>query len=865
MPLLLRSLYYHKNFFTTMEYLQLSNRTVNGKCENLCYINASLNLLNLSTEFSRFFQQYSYLESNDLLQCFPVSAELSKIFTGAVKSAAVLRSTIAEKSKQPQFSTWNQQDITEFHRVLLDVLEKEFKRNNCRTGLVLIAKFLGREKQSLEFVTECRVCQYKPDDKIDDLDILSLDISANVTSRKLTDIVQEHFSKLDEREMRCECPDSAYKAVRVTSSLTQTPDYLVIELRRYRIVAGNQYKSIQIVRLDDVLTLPTGEEYHLMGVTDHRGTTIQSGHYVTFVRSGSDWFLVNDSIVTKVNRDYVTSQDNVLLLYSKTEHNQNQNDKIPSLSDKLRNVNMNDTSTTETDTVTEKVPCLGCGKKFKHIYGHIRIKENRSCMEKYDIDDIEEEKKKYAVFEAETLRKYKEKNPDKSAEKKRDWAFIFSNNLRNVNYDQPSTTETNTATEKVPCLCCGKKYKHIFPHIKGNGPCQEKYDIEEEKMKYNAIRAELVRMSRARSREKDPDKYAEKIRSAKSRSRSKKKEADPVGLREDEKSRQSRSRSNRKEADPEGLREDEKSRQSRSRSNRKEADPENLLEDEKSRQSRSREKRKHDDPDGLAEKEKFKRMKKKDRLQTAEGRIAAFREATRDGPCFPCICCQRAMFKKQVVIYEGKVKAKIESYEGLYEKAIERIDMIPIVRNKYYLCKTCKKYLDKNQVPPMSHCNNLEHDYPGRKINIKDDDGNKIDEYVLTKEDCDNLHLTDLEQSLIARSLIFLKIHKLPKSRMGCISDKIVYIPINENDTLNTINTILRTPSEAGILPVKVKRKLEYRSNYMEEFISIPKIIGALRVLHRVRHPEYRFLTEEMIKDYEKRCLKDIEKEKDDN
>ena len=819
MPLLLRSLYYHKNFFTTMEYLQLSNRTVNGKCENLCYINASLNLLNLSTEFSRFFQQYSYLESNDLLQCFPVSAELSKIFTGAVKSAAVLRSTIAEKSKQPQFSTWNQQDITEFHRVLLDVLEKEFKRNNCRTGLVLIAKFLGREKQSLEFVTECRVCQYKPDDKIDDLDILSLDISANVTSRKLTDIVQEHFSKLDEREMRCECPDSAYKAVRVTSSLTQTPDYLVIELRRYRIVAGNQYKSIQIVRLDDVLKLPTGEEYRLMGVTDHRGTTIQSGHYVTFVRSGSDWFLVNDSIVTKVNRDYVTSQDNVLLLYSKTENNQNQNDKIPSLSDKLRNVNMNDTSTTETDTVTEKVPCLGCGKKFKHIYGHIRIKENRSCMEKYDIDDIEEEKKKYAVFEAETLRKYKEKDPDKSAEKKRDWAFIFSNNLRNVNYDQPSTTETNTATEKVPCLSCGKKYKHIFPHIKGNGPCQEKYDIEEEKMKYNAIRAELVRMSRARSREKDPDKYAEKIRSAKSRSRSKKKEADPVGLREDE----------------------------------------------KSRQSRSREKRKHDDPDGLAEKEKFKRMKKKDRLQTAEGRIAAFREATRDGPCFPCICCQRAMFKKQVVIYEGKVKAKIESYEGLYEKAIERIDMIPIVRNKYYLCKTCKKYLDKNQVPPMSHCNNLEHDYPGRKINIKDDDGNKIDEYVLTQEDCDNLHLTDLEQSLIARSLIFLKIHKLPKSRMGCISDKIVYIPINENDTLNTINTILRTPSEAGILPVKVKRKLEYRSNYMEEFISIPKIIGALRVLHKVRHPEYRFLTEEMIKDYEKRCLKDIEKEKDDN
>merc|ERR1712203_918189 len=110
-----------------------------------------------------------------------------------------------------------------------------------------------------------------------------------------------------------------------------------------------------------------------------------------------------------------------------------------------------------------------------------------------------------------------------------------------------------------------------------------------------------------------------------------------------------------------------------------------------------------------------------------------------------------------------------------------------------------------------------------------------IGEYVLTQEDCDNLNLTDLEQSLIARSLIFLKIHKLPKSRMGCVKDKIVYVPINENDTLNTINTILRTPTEAGILPVKVKRKLEFRSNYMEEYVSIPKIIGALRVLVKVR------------------------------
>ena len=87
-------------------------------------------------------------------------------------SAAVLRSTIAEKSKLPQFLTWNQQDITEFHRVLLDVLETEFKDNNCQEGHVVLEKFIGKEKQNFEFVTECSVCQYKPNDKTEKLSCL---------------------------------------------------------------------------------------------------------------------------------------------------------------------------------------------------------------------------------------------------------------------------------------------------------------------------------------------------------------------------------------------------------------------------------------------------------------------------------------------------------------------------------------------------------------------------------------------------------------------------------------------------------------------------------------------------------------------
>ena len=49
--------------------------------------------------------------------------------------------------------------------------------------------------------------------------------------------------------------------------------------------------------------------------------------------------------------------------------------------------------------------------------------------------------------------------------------------------------------------------------------------------------------------------------------------------------------------------------------------------------------------------------------------------------------------------------------------------------------------MKKGKRPGISHLNNLEINYPGQKIDIRDDDGNKIDEYTLTKEDIDNLDL----------------------------------------------------------------------------------------------------------------------------
>ena len=711
-----------------MTSLKLSNRLINRKFENLCYVNSILNLLYSNKDFASYFKDKKYLELGQDPVDFLISSEISKLFNPhdrGVKSAAELRQLIALQSDQPQFASWDQQDITEFLRTFLNVLAAEFTRNNCQSGLSLTEKFTGREQSNVQFEVECLTCHYKPVDKMEEFDILSIDLFSSESGSNISQIILQHYGKSDKREMKCLCPGTDNRPVNVHTSMVQGPEYLFIELRRYRILAGNQSKSKQVVNIDQVMTLPSGDQYSLLSVVDHQGDSIQSGHYVAFVKSGKFWYLVNDSDVKRVAFKSLSSPDNILLLYSKS----------------LIEMVISEPETVMVDSQPE--PSVMVSSK-----------------------------------------------PESSA------------NESEMVTSQPESVLVNPKPEssakkaKETCLNCGKQYQHIFRHIQGNDICREKYDLDAERLKYNKFISELKKKSEAKAKLADPERFKAKHRLAQNKSVAKKKTADPEGYAEMTRCNKQKSRENKN--------------------------------------------------------------------KTPEGRIKLFKESVMYGAIFACVCCQRLMFKQSVIDYNA-VKDKIEKHEGLFEKAIQNMDLVPVTFGKHYLCLTCRKYLVKGSMPPMSHCNNLGFKYVGKKLDLEDDDGNKIGEYSLTQEDIDNTNLTDLEQSLIARSLIFMKIHKLPKSGMGCVKDKLVYVPINESDNLNTLKTIIRTPSEAGILPVRVKRKQEFKHSYQEEYISIHKIIESLKLLVKIRHPGYRFLTEEMINSYETACLAELVEESSDS
>ena len=147
----------------------------------------------------------------------------------------------------------------------------------------------------------------------------------------------------------------------------------------------------------------------------------------------------------------------------------------------------------------------------------------------------------------------------------------------------------------------------------------------------------------------------------------------------------------------------------------------------------------------------FKKVNK-----TVIGRYRVFLETIRDGPVFPCVCCHRLLFNNSVIeiksLQEFK-EALDEIDEHLFEKTIDAPGEIPTFKDKYFLCQTCKGYIFKNKMPPMCHNNKLE---------------------VFDNKAAPDLRLTELEGSCIAKNLLFMKIHDLPRSGMKGIVDKTI-------------------------------------------------------------------------------------------
>ena len=99
-----------------------------------------------------------------------------------------------------------------------------------------------------------------------------------------------------------------------TSRLSKLSKYLVITLQRYNSVDGSKDNRLVTFPLEIVVT---SKRFQLYGVVQHIGDSFSTGHYMSVVRFGSDWFLCNDALVTGLTAEQasVRVQENAYLLF----------------------------------------------------------------------------------------------------------------------------------------------------------------------------------------------------------------------------------------------------------------------------------------------------------------------------------------------------------------------------------------------------------------------------------------------------------------------------------------------------------------------------------------------------------------------
>ena len=217
-------------------------------------------------------------------------------------------------------------------------------------------------------------------------------------------------------------------------------------------------------------------------------------------------------------------------------------------------------------------------------------------------------------------------------------------------------------------------------------------------------------------------------------------------------------------------------------------------------------------------------------------RIRKFHYENLFGPIFICSCCSRKLYENAVTKitsdFRGKVDSKRKDFFSFCIKKEIQINLTFNGSNEKtgsYICSTCKEAMLQGKVPSMAEINGLK--------------------LTPIKEAC---NLTELENNLIAQNINFQYIFCLKKSRWAATKKQMISIPVSSDNVLNTINQLPRLPSEAGLIPIGLKRKQIYKNCHRKEYVDTNKIFAALDFLKSSGHPYYQFY--DSFNDYEKRC-----------
>ncbi|KAL5019637.1 hypothetical protein ScPMuIL_002529 [Solemya velum] len=250
----------------------------------------------------------------------------------------------------PRFMGYSQQDAQEFLRYLLEGLHEDVNKITRKPKMVVLDddQFNSDNEQSCEYwknylkfdnsrIVEIFVGQLKSVLKFCDCDHrsvtfdpfwdLSLPIPKGRSEVNITDCIS-HFMKeeaLDDKPTCTKCKER--RACTKGFSIQKFPRILVLHLKRFSQERYSRkistHVEFPVTNLDMSEFAAEGVSqpaiYNLYAVSNHSGGT-HSGHYTAYCKHPflSDWNLFNDTRVSRVQSNQVTSAEAYVLFYELT-------------------------------------------------------------------------------------------------------------------------------------------------------------------------------------------------------------------------------------------------------------------------------------------------------------------------------------------------------------------------------------------------------------------------------------------------------------------------------------------------------------------------------------------------------------------
>ena len=335
---------------------------------NSCFMNSILQCVNHIVPITQYFLKGAYLKdlnsSNPLgsggIVATAYSSFLNDLWSGEYSALAprLLKKTIA--SFAPQFNNVYQHDSHEFCSFLMDGIHEDcnrvkakpyveefegkgileakvaiesWKRHVQRHDSIIVDYCQGMHRSHLT----CPVCG-RDSIKFDVYSTISVPVVPTKDRSGIT--LKDCMEKFTEGEQLDEnnswyCP-SCKKHVCALKMLAlwTVPDILIVHLKRFTYEArshGVVRKKIEekvifpIDKLDmtPYILGPIDEDappiYELFGVSEHSGSTANSGHYTATVRNSKDhnWYRYNDSHVGSTSGDASVTGGAYLLFYQR--------------------------------------------------------------------------------------------------------------------------------------------------------------------------------------------------------------------------------------------------------------------------------------------------------------------------------------------------------------------------------------------------------------------------------------------------------------------------------------------------------------------------------------------------------------------